>query len=224
MDFDWDRYTELFKKFEFNIQKELLQDGISYSRGVVADMGCGIGRGFKYLPQEVQKLIYVDSSSEMIKEASINAQKVQEKLNIESVGVKGSIENLANKEFFDEHNVDTILFFNSLYPCNDPVAILNSTIEYLENRNSRLILANQGRDVNPTLIEKLREEVISEDLNDFELFSQLNLELMSKAPRTYCLDELISICERPSTTFVHGSESHFYNSCPLLVIDYNAQR
>ena len=224
MDFDWDKYTSLFEKFEFEVQKKLLEDGLKFSQGKLMDLGCGIGRGFPYVPDSVSQLIYVDSSSEMMNLANNFARELKKRRGkgFEFIGRTESIETVVHEGILNHYKPDTVSFFNSLYALENPIDILNKTIDSFKGRPTRLIIGNQGREVNPSLFDLLRKQVSEKDYEDYDTFQEMNFELMTRAPRSYSLAELISICQRPNSTIIHQSDEHFYNSCPLLVTEYNA--
>lgn len=211
--FNWNRYAELFDMFTFSHQRELLEDGLRFSKGKLLDLGCGVGKGFEHIPPEVEELVYVDMSPQMLKFAKRNAQNMP----ISSRKITSRIEDL---DFESLGSFDSICLFNSLYACQNPFQVIENCVGTL-SLGGNLIVANQARSVNlEALLSSMSAQVNPSQQSSYESFLEMNRTLMGMStftPRTYELCELESIFEQYGLNIRYMTSKHFYGSCPLIV-------
>lgn len=100
----WDKIAPSWDEFRKDVSP-IISSFLGKSKGRVLDLGCGSGRNFVTVKE--QKLYAVDFSSEMIKIATKNAEKM---------GVESEFFVMeANKLSFDDNYFDSVLFWAVLH-------------------------------------------------------------------------------------------------------------
>lgn len=206
----WKEYAPLYNKFTPSNQKELFEYIANFAKGVVFDVGTGVGKAIPYFLKnsQVTSIYGIDANSHMLDLAKEN---YSEKVTLKQLDLS-QISNL-------EESFDSVYLTNVAYLLRNPLDFFSQVHRKL-NEEGILVVSNPNRKIDFSQLEKVLCEEFQHDC-DFMTYAKMNEILVNSIknpPTLYHPEELISILDNLGFEYVtHRDDLYFGNLSSLVV-------
>ena len=216
----WEQYVNLYDKFTFDIQEDVLKFFAEQSSGKVLDAGCGVGKLFSYLKLNlnIDYVYAIEKNSNMFLKAQ-SKSKYYKNVKVIQDDICSKNFNKIGKKF----KPDTVVSINVLYSLENPIKFLMNTFNIL-NKGGKLLISSPNRNVDfknkilPYI--SLDKNIRYGSLDDFKSFIKINNILVDTSKgyiRNYSLEEMMSILEIIGFKILFKKNSDYLN-CNFTII------
>jgi SAM-dependent methyltransferase len=217
----WEDYVELYDKFTFDIQEELLSFIANSVYGNVIDAGCGVGKLFSYLDEneDVKKVLGIEKNVVMKEKAYEKTMRLKGDFGV----ISEDVCNLVGVDEVLDFEPDVICAINLTHILSNQVAFFREAYELLKIGGCLIVSApNENLDFDGKILPHISSifEGISDDRFGFDEYVKINKKIveLSNSPLNLCsLEDISKVLRSIGFKIVFGTNYH-YLGCNYTVI------